>query len=326
MRRREFLSVLVGAAAARPFEARAQPSTKLWRIGILFSRSLAQANVLPDFRKGIESLGYVDGRDFILELRYADGQYARLEQFAHELTELGVDVIVAQASPAIRAAQKATKTIPIVMSPSGDPVTTGLVASLAHPGGNTTGLSILSPDVGTKQLQLLTAMIPKLSRLGLLLNRGSSTREAFLRVLQHPATAHAIDILPVDAETVPELENGLAEFARRQVEAVIVMPDTFLIQQGPLIADLASKLHLPSIAIYREFAQTGGLMSYGPNLSEIWREASRYVDRILRGGNPANIPVEQPTKFELVINLRTAKAIGIQVPDSQLALADQVIE
>ena len=322
MRRRDFIS-LVGTAATWPLAARAQQQrSKPWRIGLL---SLRPA-LFDGFREGMHDLGYVEGKDFIIEPRSADGQSGRLATLAEELVRLEVNVIVATGSPSIRAAQRATTQIPIVMAATGDAVLSGLVGNLARPGGNTTGLSFLSPDICTKQLQFMALMVPKLSRVALLLNPVSLTRTAVLKAVETAGRDGGITIFPLDVGTAEEVARGFADLRRTQAEAVIVAPDGLLNQQARHIAELSIKFQLPSSTQFHEFVEVGGLMSYGPNTVSGARRVAAYVDKILRGVKPGEIPVEQPTKFDLVINLTTARALGLTVPDKLLALADEVIE
>jgi putative ABC transport system substrate-binding protein len=267
-----------------------------------------------------------EGKDFVIEPRYGDGQYGSLAGLAEELVRLKVDIIVTAGSPAIRAAQQATTTIPIVIAATGDPVASGLVASLARPGGNTTGLSILSPDLATKHLQLMAMLLPKLARVAVLTNPGSSTRSAALSAVKNAAQAAGMTIVPIDARTVEEIIRGFVNLTLAQAEAVIVVPDSFLNGQTRRIAELSTRYRLPSIMELREYVAEGGLMSYGSQTAANFRHAAAYVDKILKGAKPGEIPVEQPTKFDLVINLKTAKALDIDMPPSLLAIANEVIE
>jgi putative ABC transport system substrate-binding protein len=306
--------------------ARAQKKGSPWLIGFLSPRSVSDANFIDDFRLGMQDLGYIEGKDFVIEARYGNGEYRRLPSLAQELVQLNVDVIVAVASPAIRAAQQATATIPIVIAGTGDPLASGLVASLGHPGGNTTGLSLLSPDISTKHVQFLMMLVPTLSRVAVVLNPGSSTRASVLGAVENAGRKTGIAILPLDAGTPQDIERVFVTITQERADAVLVMPDAFLVGQGPQIAELASRHLLPSIAEYREYVQRGGLMSYGPSFANSYRRAATYVDKILKGAKPGDIPIEQPTKFEMFINLKTAKAIGMRIPDGLLSLADAVIE
>jgi putative ABC transport system substrate-binding protein len=321
LKRREFIT-LVGGAAAWPLAASAQQRSKPWRIGLL---SLRPA-LFDGFREGMNDLGYVERKDFIIEPRSADGQSGRLATLAEELVRIEVNVIVAVGSPSIRAAQRATTQIPIVMAATGDAVLSGLVGSLARPGGNTTGLSFLSPDICTKQLQLMALMVPKLSRVALLLSPDSLTRTAVLKAVESAGRDGGITILPLEVGVAEELGRGFANLRRTQAEAVVVAPSGFLNQQARQIAELSIKFQLPSSTQFREFVEAGGLMSYGANPVSGARRIAAYVDKILRGVKPGEIPVEQPTKFDLLFNLRTAKVIGLDVPSTLLALADEVIE
>ena len=327
MRRREFITLL-GGAAAWPTKVGAQQPERMRRIGFLFGRppSDRDLNHLDEFRRGMHDLSHMEGKDFVLELRYADRQYGSLTGLAEELVRLKVDVIVAAGSPSIRAAQQATTTIPIVMAATGDPVASGLVTSLARPGGNTTGLSSLSPDLYTKHLQLIAMLLPKLARVAVLTNPGSSTHNAVLSAVENAGQAARITIHPIDVGTPEEIIRGFSNLKQAQSDAVIVVPDSFINGQTQQIAELSIKYRLPSTMGIREYVESGGLMSYGSNLADHFRRAATYVDKILKGAKPGEIPVEQPTKFELVINLKTAKALGLEIPDKLLALADEVIE
>jgi putative ABC transport system substrate-binding protein len=274
----------------------------------------------------MHDLGYTEGNDFVVEERYAEDEYRRLPELAEELVQAKVDVIIAVASPAIRAAQHATNTIPIVMPAAGDPLASGLVAGLARPGGNTTGLSLLSPDVSAKHLQLLSMLVQGLFRAGVLLNPGSSTRGSILQTTVVAGKNADIEILPFDVGTVSDIERGFTELRQNGAQAILVMPDAFLIGHGQQISEVAGRYRMPCIMGNREYVQSGGLMSYGASIADSYRRTAGYVDRILKGAKPADLPIEQPTKFELLINLKTAKALGLTVPDKLLALADEVIE
>ena len=328
MKRREFITLLGGTVVAWPATTGAQQPERMRRIGFLFGSppSDRDLNYLDEFRRGMHDLGHMEGKDFVLEPRYADRQYGSLRGLAEELVRLKVDIIVAAGSPAIRAAQQATTTIPIVIAATGDPVASGLVTSLARPGGHTTGLSSVSPDLYTKHLQLMAMLLPKLARVAVLTNPGSSTRNAVLSAVENAGQAAGITIHPIDVGTAEEIIRGFANLKRAQGEAVIVVPDSFLNGQTQQIAELSIKYRLPSTMGIREYVESGGLMSYGSNLAGHFRRAATYVDKILKGAKPGEIPVEQPTKFELVINLKTAKALGLDIPPQLLALADEVIE
>ena len=274
----------------------------------------------------MRELGYVMGKDFVTEWRAGEGNYERLPVLAAELVALKVDVIVAGGSPAIRAAQKATSTVPIVMTNTGDPVGSGFAASLARPGGNITGMSNSNDDVSAKYLELLMALVPTLSRVAVLGNPGSSTHAAILKTLQTTAQQVKARLVRVDARTAEEIELGFATIARERAEALIVVPEPFLYQQSRQIAERAAKHRIPAIYGGREAVEAGGLMAYGQNLIENWRHAATYVDKILKGAKPADLPIEQPTKFELVINRKAFAALGLAIPQQLLLRADEVIE
>jgi putative ABC transport system substrate-binding protein len=310
-----------------PLTVEAQQPVKIPRIGYLSPRT--RLNPLPydrAFLQGMAELGYVEGKNVVIEWRFADGAYERLPAFAAELVQLNVDVIVAPSSSAIRAAQQATTTIPIVFASTGDPVGSGFVPSLARPSGNITGLSNANLDVSTKLLELLMTIVPRLSRVAVLGNPGSSTHSAMLKSVQAAAlTRGGVRVLSVEAGTREEIEHGFVLMTQERANGVIVAGDAFLHDQAGRIAPLALAHRLPSIAHPRVYVEAGGLMSYGQDTAESYRHAATYVDKILKGAKPADLPIEQPTKFELVINLKTAKALGLTIPQSVLIRADGVI-
>ncbi len=324
IRRREFI-VLAGAITAT-LSAHAQQALKASRIGVLDSRGLDDFAGGAVFRQGMRELGYTEGHDYVIERRASDGDYQRLSALADELVQLDVDVIIARGSPAIRAAQRATTTIPIIMALTGDAVASGLVASLARPGANTTGISTLSTARVAKHLEHMQAIVPSLSRVGVLANPGSSTSTANLKSLAEAAGKLGPAMLPVEVSTTEGVERGFTTMVQAGVQAEIVAPDGFLIRQGPLVADLAARHRLASIAEFRAYAEAGGLMSHGPNHDEAFRQVATYVDKILKGAKPADLPVEQPTHFEVVINMKTAKILGLTIPSAVLTVADEVIE
>ena len=327
MKRREFLFALGAGALATPVSSVAQQPPKVWRIGYLSPR--VRMDSLPyerAFLQGMSELGYVEGKNVVVEWRFADGAYERLPYLAAELVRLNVDVIVAPSSSAIRAAQQATKTTPIVFISTGDPVGSGFVASLAQPGGNITGLSNTNLDVSAKLLELLVTMVPRLSRVAVLGNPGSSTHSAILKNVRAAALTRAgVRVLSVEARTREEIERSFGRMTQERADSVIVAADAFLNQQAQYIAPLALKRRLPSISQPRVYVEAGGLMSYGQNTADSYRHAATYVDKILKGAKPADLPVEQPTKFELVVNLKTAKALGLTIPESIRIRADEVI-
>jgi putative ABC transport system substrate-binding protein len=271
--------------------------------------------------------GYVEGKNLIVEWRFADGQYERLPALAADLVRLKVDVIVASTSPAIRAAQKVTTTIPIVFPATGDPVGSGFVANLARPGGNITGLSNINLDVSAKLLELLITMLPRLSRVAVLGNPGSSTHAGILQGIQTAALKIVgLRVFSVEASTREEIEHGFVRMTHEGANGLIIAGDPFLIQQARQIALLAVQHRLPSITQQPVYAEAGGLMSYGQSVADSHRYAAAYVDKILKGAKPADLPVEQPTKLELVINRKTANALGLAIPQPLLISSDKVIE
>ena len=269
-------------------------------------------------------MGYVEGQSITIEYRYAEEKLDRLPDLVAELVHSKVDVIVAVSTPAIEAAKNATKTIPIIMAGVSDPVGTGFVASLARPGGNVTGLSLQSPELSGKRLELLKEIIPKLSRVAFLVHRQDPGHRLFVKEAQDAGQSLGMRIQPLEAAGFEEIKGAFPAMIRERIGGLIVQP-IFVGTHGLRIADLAARNRLPTISDPTEFADAGGLMSYGPSRSALWQRAATYVDKILKGTKPADIPVEQPTKFEFVINLKTAKQIGVMIPQSVLYRADKVI-
>jgi putative ABC transport system substrate-binding protein len=327
--RRKLLIALGAGALVSPLPSLAQPATKVWRVGFLASRHVDfvdSDNFYGPFRQGMRELGYIEGKNLVIEWRSAEGNNERLPGLATELVNLKVDVIVAANTPATSAAQKATTTIPIVMGSISDPVGSGFVKSLSHPGGNITGLSNLSRELGPKQLEILLSMVPKLSRLAVLVNPDNSATISTLKSVQAAAQKTGVKVLSVEARTPQEVENAFSTATKERAGAVIVVGDAFFNQQRRQIAELAAKHRLPSIFGVRESVEAGGLMSYGQNRADLYGRAATYVDKIFKGAKPGDLPVEQPTKFEMVINGKTAKALGLTIPQSLLISADKVLE
>jgi putative ABC transport system substrate-binding protein len=325
--RRSFLATLVWPTIARP--ALGQQRDKSWRVGVLSPRqrpASLEADYYGVFPRRMHELGYVDGRNLVIEWRFAGGDYQRLDGMAGELVASNVDVIVALGPPGVVAARRATTTIPIVFVVSVDPVAEGFVKSLSRPGGNATGISNLAGGLTTKHLELLAAMLGKLSRVALLVNPANTAQARVRRNLEATAQMAGIVLVPVEAKTISDIDKSFATMAAERVNALIVPLDPLFIQQAADIAAHATRSRLPSIFGHSEAAHAGGLLSYGQSQPEIYRHVARYVDRILKGAKPAELPVEQPTKFELVINARTAKALGLAIPPSLAAVADTVIE
>jgi len=330
MNNRRRLMIAFGACAlTAPLGCFAQEQGKVWRVGFLsaYSRqTLLTSGRLDAFLQEMRKRGYVEGKNLVIEWRFADGKFERLTDMASELVGLNLNVIVAGPSPAIRAAQKATATIPIVMTGTGDPVGSGFVASLARPGGNITGSSSQTEDVSGKYLELIMALVPKLSPVAILGNPDSSTHGHIVEIIRAAAQRVGVTVVQLDVRTQEELVRSFSRMARERAMGVIVVPDAFTYTHGPQIAELASKFRIPSMYGNGLSVEAGGLMSYSPNLTENDVRAASYVDKILKGSRPADLPVEQPTKFELIVNLKTAKALGIKVPQSILIRADKVIE
>ncbi|HEV8725413.1 MAG TPA: ABC transporter substrate-binding protein [Candidatus Binatia bacterium] len=305
----------------------AQQETKVSRIGFLASSSGQRLESrLGAFQQGLRELGYLKDKNILIELRSAGGQFDKLPQMAGELVRLKVDVIVAEGAPAAHAAKNATRVIPIVIGNAADPVGTGLVASLARPGGNITGLSDFNFGVVTKRLELLKEVVPSASRVAVLLNPGNPTNPPQLKEIQAVASALRVTLLPLEAKGVDDIEHAFTVIKKNRPQALIVLGDPLFGTHLKRIADLASNSRLPAIYGSRDNMGAGGLMSYGTNFDDLYLRAAVYVDKILKGAKPAELPVEQPTKFELVINLKAAKQIGLTIPPNVLARADKVIK
>ena len=326
-RRRFALSLCALVAAPATARAQARPA-RIPRIGYL--QAVVPQNgtspLLEDFRQGLRDLGYEEGRNIELEIRWGEGHLERLPALAADLVRMKVDIIVAVNSPSILAAKKATQTIPIVMPISSDPVGDGLVASLARPGGNITGLSLMAPELSEKRLQLLKEVFPKLRPVAALWNPDYAGMAARFRQTQGAAPSVGLEVRSVETRDSAELERALAELDRNRPGALLLLADPLTLSQRLRIVEFAAEQKLPAMYELSQFVDAGGLMSYGPNIDDIVRRSATYVDRILKGAKPAELPIEQPAKFELVINLKTAKAMGIAIPQSVLLQADRVIE
>jgi putative ABC transport system substrate-binding protein len=327
--RRNLLIALSASALTAPLACFAQQQGKVWRVGFLAARRRPvslDTDFYGAFPRGMRELGYVEGKNLVIEWRFADGKFEHLPGLAAELVRLKVDVIVAAGPTVIIAAQKATTTIPIVIVTSIDPVDAGFVKSLAHPGGNITGISNLSGEVSPKHLEMLLTMVPKLSRVAVLVNPANSAHATMLKNVQASAQKINVKILPLEARTVQDIETAFSVMTKENAGAMIVGLDPLFTQQRRQIAELVAKNRLPSIATFREYVEDGGLMSYGDNLADQFRYAAVFVDKILKGAKPGDLPVEQSTKFDMVINRKTAKALGIKIPNEFLLRADKVIE
>jgi len=324
--RREFIMLLGGAAAAWPLAARAQqPAMPV--VGYLDASSPGvSAPRVAVFRRSLAEAGYVEGRNVAIEYRWAEGQYDRLPEMAEELVRRQVAVIVAGPIPAAVAAKAATATIPIVFFVAGDPVKLGLVASLARPGGNATGMNNFVAELGAKLLGLLRELLPTAARIGLMVNPTNPNVEGVTKDVTAAALATGVQIEVVRASDSREIEVAFATLVRNRADALVVGADSFLTSRRLQLATLATRHAIPAVYVGREFAEAGGLITYGTSVPEVYRQLGDYTGRILKGAKPAELPVVQSTKFELVINLPTARALGLEVPPTLLARADEVIE
>ena len=319
--------VLAVSLVLAPLGAGAQQTGKVYRIGVLetMSATLNTAN-LNAFRQGLRELGYVEGRDFVIEYRSADGRPESFPGLATELVRLKVDLIVTRGTPAVLAAEKATGSIPIVMATSADPTRFGIVSSLARPGGNVTGLSTVAVELAGKRLELLKEAVPRIARIALIANMSSPASGSQWRQMEAAARSLGFEPQLLDVRAPEDFARAFDIAIKQRADAVQVANDTLTQTNFRRIVDLSAKHRLPSMFSSREFVDAGGLMAYGPNFTDLYRRAATYVDKILKGAKPADLPVEQPTKFELVINLKTAKALGLTIPPTLLIRADQVIE
>ncbi len=308
---------------AAPLVAEAPPAGRIPRVGFLAATT--RAEFVEAFRQGLRELGYVEGQNVVVEYRFAEGQLDLVPRLAAELVALGVDVIVVPGGVAGNAAHRVSGTIPIVMV-SGDPVITGLVQSLARPGGTVTGLSSLSPDLGAKRLSLLKEALPRVSRVGVMVEVDIQAHVAQWKEIAGVAPALGVTLVRLEIRQGVDVERAFQIATRERAHALLTFRGPILEAHRQRIVELATKTRLPAMFEQRDSVEAGGLMSYGPNLRELFRRAATYVDRILKGAKPADLPVEQPTKTELVINLKTAKALGLTIPPSVLARADEVIE
>ena len=324
MKRREFIGFAGIAAAAWPFAARAQHTGKMWRIA--FITHALNPDHDDELFESLRALGYVEGQNIVVERRYAQGKADRFQEFAAEMVRLKVDLIITNTNPAALAAKNATTTIPIVIPTAIDPVGTGLIASLARPGGNITGGAILTGELAAKRLELLKEIISSLSRTAVLWNSANPANAIAWRATQDAARALGVTIQSHEVQSPRDFDVAFARIAEERPDALFVLDDALTMQYRKEITEFAILKHLPSVFATKDRVQAGGLMSYGPNYSELMRHAASQVDKILRGAEPANLPMEQPTTFELVINLKTAKAIGLTVPPPLLTRADEVIE
>jgi putative ABC transport system substrate-binding protein len=329
IRRRDLIRLLAGAAVARPHSARAQPLPRVRRVGVLMpfaaSDPIAQ-RFFEALAQALRESGWSDGKDLVYEMRYSDGKPERLPALAGELVHANIDVLVAYAAQAIDAARDATRTIPIVMPAVGDALGAGYVASLSHPGGNITGITLVATDQSAKRLELIKQLSPAITRVAALWNKNASGHQFQMKELTPSAPLLGIRLQSLPVVKVDDIDGALEAAVQAQAQAIVVMEDPMIQSNRARIAEFAIRYRLPTIGEFRPIAVSGGLMSYGPDLIDLWRRAGGYVDKILKGRKPADLPVEQPNKYQLVLNLKTAEAIGLTVPPLLLVAADEVIE
>ena len=327
MDRRAFLATLTGSLLAAPLAAEGQPAGKGHRIGFLGNSTAAlEASLVGPFREGLRELGYVEGQNIVIEYRWAEGKYERFPALIAELLAQRVEVIVTAGIPATLAVKKATTSVPLVMVAVGDPVGTGIVPSLSRPGGNVTGVTSISTEMDRKRLELLKEVVPNVSHIAVLWNAANPGQVVAEKQTQAAAQVLRMKVLSLGVRTKEEIEDAFAAIVRERPDALLVLTDRLLLHHRARIMAFAAQHHLPGVHGYRELVEVGGLMSYGPSYADMHRRAAYFVNRILKGAKPADLPVERPTKFELVINLKTAKALGLTIPQSLLQRADQVIE
>ena len=325
MRRRVLIALAAGTLAA-PFALRAQQQ-KVYRIGFLGNSTAAlEANLVGPFREGLRELGYVEGRNIVIEYRWAEGKYERFPALIAELAALNVDVIVTAGTPAALAVKRTTPSIPLVMAAVGDPIGVGLVASLARPGGNVTGLSAIAPELEGKRLELLREVVPKLSHIAVLWNPDNPFHAGSLKETRAAAQVLGIKAQLVGVRISEEFPAAFAAIVRERPGALLVLADRIFLHNRARVVDFGAKHRLPGVYPYRELVEAGGLMSFGPSYPGMHRRAAHYVDKILKGSKPADLPVEQPATFELIINLKAAKALGLTIQPSLLQRADELIE
>jgi putative ABC transport system substrate-binding protein len=313
--------------SAGTFHADAQSASKPHRIGFLGNSTAAlEANLVEPFRQGLRERGYVEGQDVVVEYRWAEGKYERFPELIHDLLRLKVDVIVTAGTPAALAVKRATTTVPLVMIAVGDPVGTGLVASLARPGGNITGLTSIAADLEGKRLELLREVVPKLSHMSVVWNPASPFQVLAEKEVRTAAQALHLKVLSLGVRAAEEFDAAFEAIVKARPGALVVLADRLFLHNRARIVAFATQHRLPGVYAYRELVEAGGLMSFGPSYADMHRRAATYVDKILKGAKAAELPVEQPAKFELILNLKAAKALGVTVPPSVLARADEVLE
>jgi ABC-type uncharacterized transport system substrate-binding protein len=327
MRRREFITMLGGAAATWPLAARGQPSAKVYRIGFLGVTSHdAEYRLRVDaLRTGLRQLGYEEGKNIIIHYRWAEGRYDRLPELAAELVQLNVNVIVTHSTPGARAAQQATSIIPIVVTAVGDPVAAGLVTSLARPGGNLTGLTFFFAELCAKRVELMKEAIPTLTQIAVFVNPANPSHPIALEVMQRTAEALGVELIPIDVKTRDDIAAAIATVATGRVPALVVIEDPLSLSNARQIAEIALQNRVPMIG-FKPHAEAGALMEYGVDLLDLYSRAASFVDKVLKGTPPANLPIERAVKFEVIVNLKSAKTLGIELPTSLLIRANEMIE
>jgi putative tryptophan/tyrosine transport system substrate-binding protein len=327
MQRREFITFVGGTAVAWPIGAPAQQTGKVWRVGMLETTSATLNAVNVDaFRRGLRQLGYVEGQNLIIEYRSGEGRIDRFPELAAEMVRLKVDIIVTRGTPAALAAKNATATIPIVMAAIGEPLGTGMVASLAQPGGNVTGLSAFVTELTAKRVEIMREIVPKIARMAMIDNMGNSSVPPQWDEMKRATLAFGIRPQLFDVRKPEDIGPAFDAAIAQQADALTVGTDSVFIASRPRVVELAAKHRLPTIYATREFVEAGGLLSYGAHYPDLYRRAASYVDKIFRGAKAGDLPVEQPTKLELVINIKTAKALGLDVPFHLQQRADEMIE
>ncbi|MGA7150504.1 MAG: ABC transporter substrate-binding protein [Pseudolabrys sp.] len=325
MKRREFIALLGSAAAALPLPAAAQP--KIPRIGFMGNSTAAlEANLLDAFREGLRELGYEEGRNIVIEYRWANGAYDYFPVLVAELIAAKVDAIVTAGTPAALAVKNATTNVPLVMVAVGDPIGTGLVPSLARPGGNLTGLSSVAPDLEGKRLQLLREVTPALSYVAMFINSLNPFHISSMEQARAAAQAMGIKLQLHDIRKSEDLDDAFTAIRKERPDALLILADRVFLHNRERIVDFANEQRLPNVNAYKELVEVGGLMSYGPSYEDMHKRAAIYVDKILKGAKPADLPIEQPSKFTFIVNLRAAKTLGVTVPSQLLGLVDQLIE
>ena len=325
MRRREFIALLGGVAVTWPLAASAQSKTP--RIGFMGNSTAAlEANLVDAFREGLRELGYEEGRNIVIEYRWANGKYDHFPVLVAELIAAKVEVIVTAGTPAALAVKNATTTVPLVMVAVGDPVGTGLVPSLARPGANLTGLSSVAPDLEGKRLQLLREVVPALSHVAMFINSLNPFHVSSMRQARAAAQTMGIKLQLHDIRKSEDLDDAFAAIRKERPDALLILADRVFLHNRERIVDFANEQRLPNVNAYKELVEVGGLMSYGPSYEDMHKRAAIYVDKILKGAKPDDLPIEQPSKFTFIVNLKAAKALGVTVPSQLLGLADELID